>query len=487
MNIDCSKVITVILLLCISVTNIQAADMTKMEVSRKGKRFYLDSSLLLDVPINKIYAVLTDYNNMHHFSRGIKQSQEVTPAADGTRRVYSHLQGCVAFLCRSVEKVELLSTIENQRIQTLLLPELSKNVRWNKTEWDLSEVVVRQSENNAIEKTLTQVDYKMEFEPSFWVPPLLGTYMIKKSLAKDGLEIVERMEKYAQGKSEITLNSIPKKNRPYHIWLSEVMLQQTQVTTVIPYYQKFIASFPNLQTLSLATQDEVLAHWSGLGYYARGRNLHKAAVTMWQKYQAVPNNYELLLALPGIGQSTAGAIMAQAFDASYPILDGNVKRVLARYFGVEGWYGVSAVSKTLWAHSFSITPQKRVADYTQAIMDIGALVCKRSRPLCDECPLSKKCIALQTGRTSELPHSKPKKDKPIKQAHVLCVLEKQNIFLQQRPSKGIWGGLWSFPEFETVTQLDSYVANSFNYYNELLALDSFRHTFSHYHLDICHY
>ncbi len=206
------KNLAFLIIVCIStVGSMQAAEMLKMEVKRKGKRFYLDSSLLVDVPKNTMYEVLTDYNNMHHFSRGIKQSQEVTPAADGTRRVFSHLQGCVAFLCRSVEKVELMETIENQRIVTLLLPELSKNVRWNKTEWDLLEVAIERDDKSNIGKTLTQIDYTMEFEPGFWVPPLLGAYIIKKSLAKDGLEIVERMEKYAQGKSEITFD----KNRNF--------------------------------------------------------------------------------------------------------------------------------------------------------------------------------------------------------------------------------------------------------------------------------
>jgi len=184
----------------------QAAEMTKMDIKRKGKRYYLDSSLLVDVSKNTMYEVLTDYNNMHHFSRGIKQSQEVTPAADGTRRVFSHLQGCVAFLCRSVEKVELMDTIENQRIVTILQPELSKNVRWNKAQWDLSEVEVLADASTQTRKKLTQIDYTMEFEPGFWVPPLLGTYMLKKSLAEDGLEIVERMEKYAQGKSAISFD-----------------------------------------------------------------------------------------------------------------------------------------------------------------------------------------------------------------------------------------------------------------------------------------
>ena len=205
------KFIAFISLVGVSVSGLQSADMTKMEVERKGKRYYLDSTILVNVPKKTMYEVLTDYNNMHHFSRGIKQSQEVTPAPDGTRRVFSHLQGCVAFLCRSVEKVELMNTIENQQITTLLQAELSKNVRWNKSEWNLSEVEAKPASESEAKKILTQIDYKMEFEPDFWVPPILGTYIIKKSLAQDGLEIVERMEKYAQGKSEINFD----KNRNF--------------------------------------------------------------------------------------------------------------------------------------------------------------------------------------------------------------------------------------------------------------------------------
>ena len=200
------KIIAFIGLIAVSVSSLQAAEMTKMEVKRDGKRYYLDSTILVAVPKDTMYEVLTDYNNMHHFSRGIKQSQEVTPASDGTRRVFSHLQGCVAFLCRSVEKVERMDTIENQRIVTLLLPELSKNVRWNKTEWDFADVLIKSDNDSTLEKPMTKINYKMEFEPGFWVPPLLGTYMIKKSLAQDGLEIVERMEKYAQGKSGINFD-----------------------------------------------------------------------------------------------------------------------------------------------------------------------------------------------------------------------------------------------------------------------------------------
>jgi len=278
---------------------------------------------------------------------------------------------------------------------------------------------------------------------------------------------------------------IAKKHRPYHIWLSEVMLQQTQVTTVIPYYQRFIKAFPNLKALANATQDEVLALWAGLGYYARGRNLHKAAQSMWQEYKAIPNDFDALLKQSGIGRSTAGAIMAQAYDQQFPILDGNVKRVLARYHSVEGWPGKTTVAKELWSLAETHTPKNRVADYTQAIMDLGALVCKRSKPLCDECPLRKKCVAYKTDRQTELPTSKPKKEKPLKSVHVLCLIYKDEVLLEQRPPSGIWGGLWSLPEFASLQNMDDYLQDTFNKNESNTdSLESFRHMFSHYHLDI---
>ncbi len=289
---------------------------------------------------------------------------------------------------------------------------------------------------------------------------------------------------------------IAKKHRAYHIWLSEVMLQQTQVATVIPYYWRFIKAFPSIEKLATASQDEVLSLWTGLGYYARGRNLHKAAQQMWQDYQAIPNDFAALLSMPGIGRSTAGAIMAQAFDSSYPILDGNVKRVLARFHAVEGWPGKSAVAKKLWQYAEDHTPGERVADYTQAIMDLGALVCTRSKPKCNECPLTKKCSAFKSGRQALYPTSKPKKEKPVKSVHVLCLLAGSSasqqhvdmdhlVLLEQRPPTGIWGGLWSFPEFETLQMLDAHLAQAFGLNEaDLESLASFRHSFSHYHLDI---
>lgn len=283
--------------------------------------------------------------------------------------------------------------------------------------------------------------------------------------------------------------SIAKKDRPYHIWLSEVMLQQTQVATVIPYYQRFIETFPDLESLANASQDEVLSLWAGLGYYARGRNLHKAAQQMWQAHQAVPNDFVALLSMPGIGRSTAGAIMAQAFHLPHPILDGNVKRVLARFHTVDGWPGRSRVAKELWQFAGQHTPQERVADYTQAMMDLGALICTRSKPKCDECPIRRQCLAYLTNTQTRFPASKPKKDKPVKSVHMLCLItaqsKQQRILLEQRPPTGIWGGLWSLPEFETLQKLDTHLVNTLGLTEaDLESLEAFRHTFSHYHLDI---
>jgi len=285
--------------------------------------------------------------------------------------------------------------------------------------------------------------------------------------------------------------NIAQQDRPYHIWLSEIMLQQTQVTTVIPYYQRFIKSFPTLQDLAKASQDDVLNHWAGLGYYARGRNLHKAAQQMWNEYHQIPNDFEALLAQPGIGRSTAGAIMAQAFNESYPILDGNVKRVLARFHAIAGWPGKSAVAKLLWEQAERHTPSERVADYTQAIMDLGAMVCTRSKPKCTECPLQMACQAKQLGQQNDYPGRKPKKDKPSKSIHVLCLIvsqqlnQQQEILLEQRPPTGIWGGLWSFPEYKTLQELDDHLSFEYNRNeSDCDSLDTIQHAFSHYHLTI---
>jgi A/G-specific adenine glycosylase len=270
---------------------------------------------------------------------------------------------------------------------------------------------------------------------------------------------------------------------PYRVWLSEIMLQQTQVTTVIPYFQAFTARFPSLESLATAEIDEVLPYWSGLGYYARARNLHKSAQLMHQQ-QRFPDTLEELMALAGIGQSTAGAILSIAFHKSHPILDGNVKRVLTRFKGITVWTGDTQVNKRLWEISTELTPVEQCADYTQAMMDLGATICTRSKPLCTACPLASDCVALKMGIVAQLPTLKPKKTLPVKQLVFLLLTNKQQeIFLEKRPPTGIWGGLWSLPEFDTIEAAQDWCINKNMTIANQQLLPMLRHTFSHYHLD----
>lgn len=268
----------------------------------------------------------------------------------------------------------------------------------------------------------------------------------------------------------------------YRIWVSEIMLQQTQVATVIPYYQRFMQSFSDVNALAKADIDQVLHLWTGLGYYARARNLHKAAQIISDEFNGVfPNDFEQVLALPGIGPSTAGAILAFSTGQRFAILDGNVKRVLSRVYEVEGWYGKKAVEKRLWELAEHNTPQQRIEQYTQAIMDFGATLCTRSKPNCKQCPLQQTCGAFANDRTMELPHSKPKTTKPVKQTVMLLIQnDKGEVLLQRRPPAGIWGGLWCPPETNKPSnaEIDGQAVKV----NRELAI--FRHTFSHYHLDI---
>lgn len=271
---------------------------------------------------------------------------------------------------------------------------------------------------------------------------------------------------------------------PYKVWLSEVMLQQTQVTTVIPYFQRFILQFPNIHQLAAAHIDSVLHLWSGLGYYARARNLYKTANIISENNGMFPNNLEILMNLPGIGRSTAGAIMSIAFNTSQPILDGNVKRVLARYHAISGWTGSAKISNQLWKLSSSYTPVVRVAEYTQAIMDFGATVCTRSKPKCNECPVNTNCIARKENSVNEFPTPKPAKVLPIKQILFLVLLNnKQQFLLQKRPATGIWGGLWSFPEFNSLPEIRSWCLERNLAMISVKQQEQQRHTFSHFHLD----
>ena len=225
---------------------------------------------------------------------------------------------------------------------------------------------------------------------------------------------------------------------PYRVWLAEVMLQQTQVETVIPYYRRFLARFPEVAALASATEDEVLRLWSGLGYYARGRNLHAAARAVVAR-GGFPRDAAGLQALPGVGRSTAAAIAVFAFGRRAAILDGNVKRVLARRFGVQG-------EKAQWDLAEELLPRKGVRAYTQALMDLGALVCTRTRPACERCPVATGCVARREGRIAELPAARARKPLPLKRAHWFVYVRGAEVLLERRPGAGLWGGLWTFPE-----------------------------------------
>jgi A/G-specific adenine glycosylase len=239
---------------------------------------------------------------------------------------------------------------------------------------------------------------------------------------------------------------------PYRVWVSEIMLQQTQVATVIGYYERFMQRFPDVRALAAAPVDEVLHLWTGLGYYARARNLHRAAQLIVAKHGGeFPQTIDTVQELPGIGRSTAGAILALSRSQRHPILDGNVKRVLARYFGIAGFPGEREVERTLWSLADECTPAERVAHYTQAIMDLGATLCVRSRPLCAACPLAEHCVARIEGRQSALPTPRPKKIRPQRTAYVVLMIRDDGaVLLERRPPAGIWGGLWTLPQFDAI-------------------------------------
>lgn len=272
----------------------------------------------------------------------------------------------------------------------------------------------------------------------------------------------------------------------YRVWLSEIMLQQTQVATVIPYFERFVARFPDVHSLAAAPIDEVLHLWTGLGYYARARNLHRCAQVVVQEHGGeFPGSVEALAELPGIGRSTAGAIVSIALQKRAAILDGNVKRVLARHYAIDGWPGNTDTLNQLWALAEQHTPKQRCNHYTQAIMDLGATLCTRSKPACERCPLHASCLAFAQGSQKNYPGKKPKKDLPVKSAQLLMLRNPLGeLFLQQRPPQGIWGGLWSFPELDTDQSPRDYAQQQGSKVASVEVWDSYRHTFSHYHLDI---
>jgi len=274
---------------------------------------------------------------------------------------------------------------------------------------------------------------------------------------------------------------------PYRVWVSEVMLQQTQVTTVIPYYERFMARFPDVLSLADASVDEVLVHWSGLGYYSRARNLHRAAQLIRDRHGGCfPENIDEVMALPGIGRSTAGAILSLACRQRHPILDGNVKRVLSRFHVVEGWPGKREVEQHLWQLAEVHTPAKHTAAYTQAIMDLGATLCSRSKPACTACPVTAGCEAREQGRIAEFPGKKPRKALPLKRTEMLLLQNDQGeLLLEQRPPSGIWGGLWSLPECPPGEDIALWCRERLGLQaTEVGRWSPFLHTFSHFQLEI---
>ena len=270
---------------------------------------------------------------------------------------------------------------------------------------------------------------------------------------------------------------------PYRVWLSEVMLQQTQVRVVVPYFERFVAALPDVRALADSSVDEVFALWSGLGYYARARNLHAAAKLCVERHGGeLPRGFDALVALPGIGRSTAGAILAQAWGERFAILDGNVKRVLCRVHGIDGWPGTPAVEKRLWDIAQAQLPDARLADYTQAQMDFGATLCTRADPACVLCPLQGECVALREDRVRELPTPKPAKPLPERHALVFVLRDaRDRVLLQRRPQAGVWAGLWSLPEAgDHAAARDWFEANIAGDYDAARALAPIDHGFTHY-------
>jgi len=268
---------------------------------------------------------------------------------------------------------------------------------------------------------------------------------------------------------------------PYRIWLSEIMLQQTQVATVIPYYQRFLASFPDVTALAAAPIDTVIAHWAGLGYYARARNLHRCAQQIATVFGGkFPETADQLAELAGIGRSTAAAIAAFAFGQRAAILDGNVKRVLCRQFGVEGFPGQAAIHKQLWELAESLLPDGDIEAYTQGLMDLGATLCTRSRPRCGDCPLAADCIARRDGRQGELPSSRPRAAIPERTASFALIFDGRRLLLERRPPSGLWGGLLVPPEGDIETSLSRLGLNNVS----LRTLPDLKHTFTHFRLTL---
>lgn len=279
----------------------------------------------------------------------------------------------------------------------------------------------------------------------------------------------------------------------YRIWLSEIMLQQTQVAAVIPYYLRFLESFPDVGSLAAASSEEVMSHWSGLGYYTRARNLHRCAQRVVAEYAGVfPDDPDLLADLPGIGRSTAAAIAAFAYGARAAILDGNVKRVFARVFGIEGFPGAKPVEDRMWQRAVALLPAQDIEAYTQGLMDLGATLCTRSNPSCKDCPFAQRCVAFESGRVHLLPERRPKKAVPEKSTTMLVITHDRYVLLEQRPDTGIWGGLMSLPELhddagQGIEDAFSLMTVPFGELGSFEKLTPFSHTFTHFKLHVSPY
>jgi A/G-specific adenine glycosylase len=271
----------------------------------------------------------------------------------------------------------------------------------------------------------------------------------------------------------------------FRVWVSEIMLQQTQVTTVVPYFERFVECFPTVAELASASEESVLAHWAGLGYYARARNLHRCAVAVAEQHGGeFPRNLEGLVALPGIGRSTAGAILSLGYGIPAAILDGNVKRLLCRHFGIEGWPGNASVARELWAVSERLTPTDRCGQYNQAMMDLGAMICTPTRPSCSICPIRDGCTAHREGRTASLPTRRSGKALPVRAVSMVIVQDDSgHVFLEKRAPAGVWGGLWCFPMFGSADEMKAWQERSGITGALVEELPRRRHTLSHFHMD----
>ena len=275
------------------------------------------------------------------------------------------------------------------------------------------------------------------------------------------------------------------KKNPYKVWVSEIMLQQTQVSTVIPFYISFLKRFPNVKALAKSSEEDVMSFWSGLGYYSRARNLHKTSKLLVDKFNGkLPGSASALISLPGIGKSTAGAILSLGYDKRAPILDANVKRVLSRHEQIEGDLSRSSNIKKLWSISERLTPLDQCAIYNQAIMDLGALICKRSNPKCKKCPVKKDCLSFKKNLTKDIPKKVDKKSKPSKNVYWLIAIDKdENILLKKRNKEGVWAGLWSFPESSSEEKLRNEYQTLFKRkQKKLKSLPEINHSFSHFNL-----